>query len=290
MRSIVVPLVLILLAVFASACAPRAAPPREATRPSAPSREAVGAPRSGPIRAVGYPAPIRMGVNDPAHHVGFTVDGELFGGCHTDGGLGALHCAFVDRSGVWHRQTNAGEVERGLHDGPEGRAIGAWIAARGVPAVVEAGAATAGPPLVGEWRYACDLALHITSRPGELDGAGRVLRQPALLVGGRVGEELPVHPFVVTTDQGIGTEMALYGVVPNGVALSPDGRELGVLAHWYGMEFAGDFAVLRVRVDAFAARVYAATAERLRGRGDRAGALRMMEKARRADPTTAVVD
>lgn len=271
------------LALFAAACAPRASLPRRAAGP--PSAACAPPPvRSlGPIRAVGYPVPIRTGVNDPAHHAGFTSDGELFGGCHTDGGLGAIHCAFVDRAGAWHRQSNTAEAEKDIADGPEQRAIEAWLRARGVPAVVEAGSETTGPPLVGQWKYASDLELHFESRAGELDGEGRVVSQPALLVGGRVKGHPPVHPFVITTEEGRGTEMELYGVVPNGVALSPDGRELGVLAAWYGMEFAGAFAVLRVNVDTFAARVYAKTAEVLRARGDERGARALLVEARRAD-------
>ena len=91
-------------------------------------------------------------------------------------------------------------------------------------------------------------------------------------VGGQVTGHAPVHPYELTTKTAVGTPVAFYGGLPNAVALSPDGREIGVVAAWYGMEFAGDFATLRVSADAFAARVYNDTGSRLHERAEFAGA------------------
>ncbi|HVH44853.1 MAG TPA: hypothetical protein VM925_21015 [Labilithrix sp.] len=242
-----------------------------------------GAP--GPIRASGYPVRIRTGANDPAHHVGFTADGRFFGFCYTDGGLGGTHCDFADAAGVRRAMSNRTEAETGNLDGPKNREIKAWLAANGVPAVNERGLETTGPALTGTWRYARDIQLHVTSIAGETDKAQNAVRQPALRIGGVVAGYPPVHPYTLTTKQGVGTPAVFYGVVPNGTALSPDGRELGVLAAWHGMEYAGDFATLRVSADAFAARVYNETGLRQHQRGDYAAAQDLFAKATFADPS-----
>lgn len=258
---------------------PDASPASEASLP------AVDFGPPGPIRATGYPVRIRSGANDPAHHVGFTADGRSFGYCYTDGGLGATHCAFVDDAGAKRTMSTVKEAEAGNVGGPKLREINAWLADNRVPAVTERGLETTGPALAGTWRYARDIQLHITSIAGETDKSEKAVRQPALRVGGVVDGYPPVHPFTLTTKDGVGTLKVFYGVVPNGVALSPDGSEIGVLAAWYGMEYAGAFTTLRVSADAFAARVYDATGLRLHERGDYEGAQKLFLKATFADPS-----
>ncbi|MBN9160329.1 MAG: tetratricopeptide repeat protein [Myxococcales bacterium] len=245
-----------------------------------------GAP--GPIRAVGYPVRIRMGANDPAHRVGFTRDGRWFGYCNTDGGLGATHCAFVDGAGERRTMSTREEAERGNLQGPQLAELNAWLAANEVPAVKERGLETTGPELGGTWRYARDIQIHITASAGEVGADQNVVRQPVLRIGGQVTGHSPVYPYELTTKRAVGTPVQFYGVFPNGVALSPDGREIGVVAAWHGMEFAGDFATLRVSVDAFAARVYDDTGSRLLERGDLAGAQELFSKATSADPSFAL--
>lgn len=242
----------------------------------------------GPIRIGGYPTKIRSGANDPADYVGFTADGQLFGYCSTDGGLGATRCRFLDASGNAKEMSNVEEASAGNYDGPTLREIRAWLRTHGVPAVKERGLDTTGPELSGSWRYARDIELRVTSIPGEEDAAGLAVRQPALRVGGRVAGDEAVYPFMLRTNVGIGTPNVFYGVVPNGIALSPDGTELGVLADWHGMEYAGAFEMLRVSADVFAARVYNDTGFRLHQRGDFAAAQALFLKATFADPTFAL--
>jgi hypothetical protein len=50
------------------------------------------------------------------------------------------------------------------------------------------------------------------------------------------------------------------------------------------MEYAGDFATLRVTADALASRIYNATGLRLQERGDHAGAQELFLKAAAASP------
>jgi hypothetical protein len=276
--------------------APKAAPgsvPPAATSRAAASLPAVDFGPPGAIRAVGYPVPIRTGANDPADRVGFSADGKWFGYCRTDGGLGATHCSFVDASGVSREMSNVEEAKTGKLDGPKLREIEAWLAANRIPAVKERGLETTGPALAGTWKYAQDIELHVMSIAGETTrtastGDERVVRQPALRVGGAVKGHAAVYPYTLSTKDGVGTLRVFYGVRPNGLALSPDGAEIGVLAGWHGMEYAGDFVMLRGSADAFAARVYNATGLALHQRGDHASAREMFLKATFADSSFAL--
>ena len=266
----------------------RGAPPETAADAGAAALPPADFGAPGPIRAVGYPVRMRTGANDPAHHVGFTRDGRWFGYCYTDGGLGATHCAFVDGAGARRTMSTREEAERGNLQGPQLSELNAWLATNDVPAVKERGLETTGPELSGTWRYARDIQIHITVSAGEVGADQNVVRQPTLRIGGQVTGHSPVYPYELTTKRGVGTPVPFYGVLPNGIALSPDGREIGVVAAWHGMEFAGDFATLRVSVDAFAARVYDDTGARSLERGDLAGAQELFSKATFADPSSAL--
>lgn len=95
----------------------------------------------------------------------------------------------------------------------------------------------------------------------------KVLAQPFVRVGGRVNGYPAVHPFMMGTTSGVGTFAQFYGAFPNGVALSPDGTEIGILAAWHG----------------FAARVYNDTGYALHRKGAFREAQELLLKATFAD-------
>jgi hypothetical protein len=272
----------LLLAVLAGCASARPLPQTPATPATAPppslTAPSFGSP--GPIRVHGYPARIRTGGNDPAHHFGFSRDGAELGYCNTDGGLGATWCEVIERDGKLRAFDTRKEAEKNEHEGPHLQAIEQWLKTQGIAAVKERGMDTTGPALTGTWAFAADIELHVRSREAITNASGDVAAQAYLLVGGAVDKHPAVYPFALRIGP---TEQQLYGVLPNGVALSPDGSELGFLAAWHGGEFAGAFKMLRVGAGTFAARVYNDTGFALYKKRELAGAADLFLKATFAD-------
>ncbi len=84
-----------------------------------------------------------------------------------------------------------------------------------------------------------------------------------------------------------GSTLQIHFIRPNAVALSPDGRELGLVVHSATQEYDSTYTLHRLGVRAFAARVYALTAEDARRAGEVEAARELCALAAAADAEAA---
>jgi hypothetical protein len=245
----------------------------------------------GPIVATGYPTKIGTGMDDSAEYVGFTSDGSKFGYCLHHGGLGQLDCVMRDAAGkdsvdsdvVAHPETAPSPL-----DPVKTKAIKAWIASSGISALtrVKGTMEWNPPPLKGDWAYARDIRIVVTTGDGTIDKAGRVTSQPFVTLGGTLKGEQPVvvatssAPHRKIFDAG---EMPYHFTVVNGLQLSPDGTELGMVTHSYCMEYCDDFEVFRITANALAGQVYNDTGFRHHKKGEYARSAELFLLAAFAD-------
>lgn len=250
--------------------------------PSASSATSTADAATGPIVVKGYPHEIRNGMNDPAGHVGWTRDGALFGYCAEFGGEGpTLHCEFIDASGAATKMVST------TNDNPDAkkrREILDFLRDRGVPAVPGFDSQHAMPSrLAGTWSFT-DITIDVARIAATgLDGKGKTPSPAVLKVGGSVSGEPPVHPLVLSSYVVPGAPP--HFVVMNGMELSPDGRELGMVGHFFACEYCDSFVVKRITLGAFASLVYNDTGFRHHKKGDFARAAELFQKAIAADPT-----
>ena len=228
---------------------------------------ALAAPVVVPIAVRGYPAPLSNGMNDPADWYGFTRDGEGLGYCtnlRAGDGPPASFCEVLARDGSKKRFTRGAEMTALVRDNGFARVVPRLDPLTRTP-----------PPLVGSWRFA---DLTIVVEPGEASPGHPVY----LKVGGAVGAEKPVFVLTFTsTDFGGASHFA----VMNGMALSPDGEDLGMVGHFFAMEWADAFEIRRVPLRELARKIYNDTGYRHHRAGDFAGAAALFAKAHDAEPT-----
>lgn len=228
------------------------------------------APSNVPIAVRGYPHEIRTGMNDPATYVGWTKDGALFGWCGTQGGRPTFVCELVDRDG---KTTTKSDVSGDDLDPKKQKAILDWLRENGIS---EIGEKKLPPPLVGTWSASfADITLDVV-RVEATDKAPAHVR-----LGGAVDAEPAVHPFVLTKNP-VPAAPPHFAVM-NGMALSPDGKELGVVAHFHACEYCESFEVQRIPLTLLAASVYNDTGYRTHRKSDFARSAALFEKAVAAD-------
>jgi hypothetical protein len=232
----------------------------------------ASSPSPVPIKVRGYPHAIHQGMNDPASYVGWTKDGALFGWCGVQGGRPTFMCELVDRDG---KTTTKDDVAGDDLDPKKRRAILEWLRANGIS---EIGEKALPPPLSGSWPAPfVDITLDV-SRIEASDNAPALVR-----LGGSVGDEPAVHPFVLTKNP-VPAAPPHYAVM-NGMALSPDGKELGVVAHFHACEYCEAFDVMRIPLTMLAASIYNDTGFRAHQKGDFARSASLFAKAVAADPS-----
>lgn len=225
-----------------------------------------------PIRVRGYPHVIRTGMNDPATYVGWTKDGALFGWCGVQGGRPTFVCELVDKDGKTTRKTDESGDDL---DPKKKKAILDWLRDNGI---ADLGDAKMPPPLAGTWPASFgDITLDV-ARVEARDKAPALVR-----LGGSVGNEPPVHPFVLTKNP-VPAAPPHFAAM-NGMALSPDGKELGVVAHFHACEYCSSFDVRRIPLTMLAASIYNDTGFRAHQKGDYARSAALFEKAVAADPS-----
>lgn len=211
-------------------------------------------------------------MNDPASYVGWSKDGALFGWCGTQGGRPTFICELVDRGGKLTRKSDdAGEDL----DPKKKKALLDWLRDNGI---AEIALDKMPPPLVGSWPASfADITLDVVRVAASDSG-------PALVrLGGSVASEAPVHPFSLTKNPVPGAPP--HYAVMNGMALSPDGNELGVVAHFHACEYCETFDVKRIPLTSLAATIYNDTGFRAHQKGDFARSAALFEKAAAADPS-----
>lgn len=213
-------------------------------------------------------------MNDPASYVGWSKDGALFGWCGTQGGRPTFICELVDRDGKLARKSDESGDDI---DPKKKKALLDWLRDNGIPEIGEEKEKMP-PPLVGVWPASFgDITLDV-ARAAASDNAPAVVR-----LGGSVGSEPPVHPFTLAKNP-VPAAPPHYAVM-NGMALSPDGKELGVVAHFHACEYCETFDVKRIPVTLLAASVYNDTGFRAHQKADFARAATLFEKAASADPS-----
>lgn len=275
------PAVVALLLVFA-ACTPSKTPPVDgapsatavtvapAPSASAPSAAVIAAappsdwpaalpvpalPPPAPLAADGYPAPLRTCLPDPAFLAGFTRDGEELGYCmHAMG----LRCELVDRAGHHRAEAAGGPQPDGADPKLQKKEADLERAMRdtGLPELKNANCELHPPPPRGTFRFG-DIKLAVMPIAGTFD-KDAPKSEPTVKVGGSVGGEKPVYPFVYGRPNRKANEPPRYsnGTELNVLTLSPDEKELGIVTHSNCMEWCDEFEIVRMPVERFAASVY----------------------------------
>lgn len=232
-----------------------------------------GAP--GPIRVEGYSRITHTGMNDPAYAAGFSADGEYFGYCAALEARSEprTSCALLTKRG--DQLALSSDVDD-FFDAAAKKKLDAWVKEHALPLQP---AASMGKPsaraLTGNWAFARDLTLVLDEHAQGKHGA-------AVRLGGRVGTEPPVYPVLV--DHPLPGSPHHRSWV-EALALSPDARELGLVAGFFCMEWCNDFEVRRWPVVRLAARIFNDTAVRHHSAKDYAGSAALFFKATQADPS-----
>jgi hypothetical protein len=272
-----------------------ASPPSSAAAPTptAPAVEAALAPlappklTAGPLVVKGYPHPIRNGMNDPAQWFGWSRDGALFGYCAEGGGADVprVQCDLVRRDGSvdarssydaagFHVAAKKAEIERFIRE--ERFAV---IKLDREPDKVLP------PALSGAWAFT-DIELsvmRVAATESKTDPSG--FSAPAIVrVGGVVAGEPAVHPVTLESEGKLASVAVPHFAVLNGMALSPDGAEIGMVGHFFACEYCDSFAVRRMTVGALAAVIYNDAGFARHKKKDWARAAELFAKAAFADP------
>ena len=191
----------------------------------------------GPVVIAPKVPPFDLGMMDHASDFGWSKDGTLFGYCQTDGGLGATHCGLWPRVGK-PELFNDIDASRSDVDPKKSAAIGARLKAL----------ALSSAPV--PWAFARDLEL--TWMVIEGDAAATPPRLGVLKVGARVKGEKPSYAVALSE-----TSMPYFDRIhPEVIALSPDGKLLGVIAHAFAGEFSDSFEVALIPASKLAAQAY----------------------------------
>ncbi len=228
----------------------------------------------GPVRVRGYSRVVSTGMNDPAHIVGFTRDDSQFGYCARSGGIDpqVLSCDFVDRQGRTVRTSDYGpnadfrpkqhaEMIRWLSDaGMRELATGK----DGLPIA---------PELTGDWDFAASIVLTVVENGSTPSGA-------FVRLGGSVDGEAPVFTTTLAVHEG---GMVFHTAWINGLVLSPDGSEIGLVAGFFCMEWCNDFVVQRMATRTLASGIFNDTGMRHHEKGDYAASASLFARAVQAD-------
>ena len=248
--------------------------PSSATAPHG-SANGVSAPPSflrlaaaarGPIAVRGYPHPVRNGIDDAFSYMGFSKDGAFFAYCGIfGGGEPVLSCTLQDRAGRKSSREGSGAHAFVRYNGLSEIRGTSRLSADDKPA-----------PLVGTWSSP-DITLDVLRLQGDAK-TGHFVR-----VGGGVAGESSVYPITLTTATP-SPELPPQFAVMNGMAISPDGNEIGMVAHFLASANSDSFVVRRMTLGALASVIYNDTGFRHHQNGDFAGSAALFEKAVFADP------
>lgn len=219
--------------------------------------------RSGPIAVRGYPTSVGSGFAAVALYGGFTRDGSELGVCWSDGGSDEMYCRFVDRLGVARTFSEPFVYER--NDLPQGSIdplseVAVWLERERIPRLQRMQGPDAAawdllaPPLTGSWSHP-EITLEVREIPPVTGRGGVELSPPRLDLGGRIeGVAEAVFPYSYSPQP---DPNPAHFVRLNVLALSPDGRELGIVTHAPRMEYDSSYAFARIPVAELAERVTA---------------------------------
>jgi len=256
-------------------------PPLSLAPPRAPAFLDVVVHPPTAIRVKGYPHAIHNGMNDPAMHAGFTKDGTLFGYCSEVSGRDppVSTCELVDRAG---RVTKLSSETGDAFDARKKKELDAFVSGSGIPGMKGKDMASLmPPPLVGTWAFG-DITLEVLRVAATLDKQGAPSAPAVVKLGGAVGKHAPVFP--ITLSKALVPEAPPHFAVMNVLALSPDGRDVGMVGHFFACEYCDSFDMKRMPVGALASQIYNDTGYRLHQGGDFAASAELFARAVHADP------
>lgn len=300
-----------LLTFAACARAPGPAPvtstPKPEVRPAAPASAAPSAPGSssapiveadlapfapspltpGPIKVRGYPHTVQNGMNDPAQWFGWTRDGAHFSYCAEVGAtdIPVLRCELLGRDGA---RDARGGMDKGFPSEANNRAARQFIADERLTKIDFSRGFTEAlpPPLTGTWAYPdIELAvLRVAATESKTDPSGFAAPAVVRLGGVVTGEPAAVYPITLTRADELARKVPAHFAVMNGMALSPDGADLGVVAHFFACEYCDFFVAERYPVARLAGLVYNDAGFARHRKGEYARAAELFAKASFADP------
>lgn len=231
----------------------------------------------GPIRVKGFSRSVSTGMNDPAERAGYSKDGSYFGYCASIGARepDVTTCEFTDRSG---RLTKLSSEKNDAFDSTSKKALDAWLDANAIPRITKGkDEQFLAPALAGDWDFASEIELVVDARAQGKKGA-------MIRLGGSVRGEEPV--FSIPIDHtSFNPQVPFHTAWINALALSPDGRELGIVGGFFCMEWCDAFEVRRIPTVRFAAMVFNDTGMRHHEKKDFVGSAALFTKAVHADPT-----
>jgi hypothetical protein len=223
----------------------------------------------GPIRVTGYSRVVSTGMNDPAHIVGFTRDGSQFGYCALSGGTDPqlLSCELVDRQGHMVRSSDDGPASKHAE-------MIRWLSDVGMPELPKGkDGMPIAPELGGDWDFAASIVLAVVEGGSTQSGA-------FVRLGGSVDGEAPVFTTTLSVHQ---PGMLFHTSWINGLVLSPDGGEIGLVAGFFCMEWCNEFVVRRMATRTLASRIFNDTGMRHHAKGDYAASAALFARALQAD-------
>ncbi len=210
------------------------------------------------------------GMMDHALAVGWSKDGAEFGFCVTDGGLGATRCEFVKPDGK--REKLSDRAPRGEDIDPAlTKAIQARIQQRGYVVTSPA------------WPYARDLVIAWTSTKP----TPQAEKSPYIEVGARLRNASAPTASLVLRPPSI-EKFHEFEIHPEAIALSPNGRFLGVVSHSFWGEFTDTFQVEVIPSGQLAGEAYNEAGLALHRQKRFAEAAPLFHKAAYANPASKV--
>lgn len=175
---------------------------------------------------------------DHAFVYGWSKDGKEFGYCMVSGGSGGTHCEFQTPAGKSEKVDDF-DRDRGEPDEARNQALRARIAARGYAVTAPA------------WPYARDLVL--TWRLDERKEGPQETTPPRLLVGATPREKKSFTPALTLVPL---KDRDWFSIHPEAIAVSPDGKFLGVISHSFAGEFSDTFAIRIAPTSVIAGQAY----------------------------------
>lgn len=208
--------------------------------------------------------PFEMGMMDHANVLGWTRDGK-FGFCETNGGSGSTHCHFKSPAGA-----ALDFDDQGPNDEPNAKKHAA-LEAR----VKELDVSSA--PVA--WPYGSEIEITWTAIPGSQEKDPPI---PGVLkVGGRVKGEAASYPIQLSQKDGSGYHDRIHVET---IAISRDGKTLGVVAHAFAGEFSDAFPMALMSTAELAGHAFNDAGYARHKKGEYARAAELFAKATLANP------
>jgi len=249
----------------ATANANATSPTTTATPARAAGDPLVGAVEFGPAGPVVIEPAVKLqkdagGIHAYVH--GWASDASELAYCQEAGGTGAHECGFLKPGGTLEKVSDFDNARGALVESKTD-AIKKRLLAKGYTS----SAAT--------WLFAPELTL--TFRTAENAGDDPTTGAGILRAGAVIKGEKPILPVYVESK-------GVLGIHPEAIAISPDGKFLGVVTHGAGGEGNDRFDLKILSVASLAGQVYNDTALSHHKKGDYQRAAELFHKATAADP------